>query len=560
MYLLPWWKKNNIPQNGCSAGGNKANPFPRPKGVYVDFDLIIKNGTVIDGTGIPRQNLDIAIKDDKIAFIDRHIPENKSYTIDATGRIVAPGFIDIHSHSDFLWLIRPESDSKILDGVTTEICGNCGLSAFPLRGKILERRTQGLSKYGIVPTWQSASEFYNTAERAKTSVNRAFLVGHGNIRACTMEYENREPDPYEFNQMRKDLEEAMEAGTFGMSSGLIYPPGCYALMDEIVEMCKVVASYGGLYATHIRNEGDTLENALSEAIEIAKRSGTKLQVSHLKTSGGKNWHKVKNIKEIIECARDEGVDVTGDRYPYIAAATDLDVILPHWVYEGGVEKQIQRLRDTNTRRRIAKEVSQGYDDAAWDGIMISSVHSGRNKWMEGKTISEIAVHIDKSPVETVFDLLIDEDTRVDIFLFSMCEENLEKILGWDFVFVGSDSSLRVNQGILAEGKPHPRSYGTFSRVLGRFCREKKLIPEEKAIRKMTGLPAQKVGLDRRGLIKERYFADITIFNPGKITDKSTFTEPHQYSEGVEYVIVNGKVTVQNGKHSGTTNGRILRKS
>lgn len=525
----------------------------------MDFDLIIKDGVVIDGTGMPRRNLDIGIRHDKITFLDQHIPHNNCPTICAKGMIVAPGFIDIHSHSDFLWLVRPESDSKILDGVTTEICGNCGLSAFPLRGKVLERRTQGLAKYGIVPSWKSAAEFYDVAEKVKSSINRAFLVGHGNIRACTVEYENRKPDPYELVQMSKDLEEAMQAGAFGMSSGLIYPPGCYAAMGEITRLCKIIRKYDGFYTTHIRNEGDRLEDALLEAIEVSKRSGARLQVSHLKTSGNRNWHKINNIKLIIERAIEEGVDITCDRYPYIAAATDLDVILPNWVYEGGSEKQIQRLKDTKTRKRIAKEVTRDYDDTSWNGIMISSVYYDKNKWMEGKTISEIAKVLDKSPIETVFDLLIEEDTRVDIFLFSMSEENLEKILGWDFVFVASDSSMRANQGILSEGKPHPRSYGTFSRVLGRFCREKKLISEEKAIQKMTGLPAQKVGLDKRGLIQEGYFADITIFNPEKITDKSTFTEPHQYSQGIEYVIVNGKITVNNGKHTGTTNGCILRK-
>ncbi|HHT9111283.1 MAG TPA: N-acyl-D-amino-acid deacylase family protein [Candidatus Brocadiaceae bacterium] len=525
----------------------------------MNCDLIIKNGMLIDGTGMPGRYVDIGIRDDKIVFLDKNIPVYTCPTIDAGGMIVAPGFVDIHSHSDFLWLVRPESDSKVLDGVTTEICGNCGLSAFPLRGKVLERRAQGLAKYGIDLTWQSAAEFFNVAEKAKSSINRAFLVGHGNIRACVLEYDNRNPEPHELRQMCNDLREAMESGAYGMTSGLIYPPGCYATREELSEMCTALRGYGGLYATHMRNEGDTIEDALAEAIEVSKRSGVSLQVSHLKTSGNRNWHKIQNIYMIIERARNEGVDITCDRYPYIAAATDLDVVLPHWVYEGGTEKQIQRLKDATMRKQIVKEVEEIHDNSFWNGVVISSVHFGKNKWMEGKTITEISRELKKPPLETIFDLLIEEDTRVDIFLFSMCEENLEKILAWDFVFVGSDSSMRAAQGILSEGRPHPRSYGTFSRVLGKFCRERNLLSEEKAIQKMTGLPALKVGLEKRGIIKDGYFADITIFNPRKVIDKSTFQHPHQYSEGIEYVIVNGKIVVNKGVHTGILNGRILRK-
>lgn len=524
------------------------------------FDLIIKNGTVVDGTGATGRKADIGIKGDTIAIIDSPIDDANSPSLNASDMVVAPGFVDIHSHSDFLWLARPESDSKVLDGVTTEICGNCGLSAFPLRGKVLERRAQGLAKYGIDITWQSAADFFDMAGKVNSSINRAFLVGHGNIRACTVAYENRCPTPQELLRMKQDLEEAMIAGAFGMSSGLIYPPGCYALRDELGEMCKMVTDHDGFYSTHIRNEGNSLEEALSEAIDVARRSGVRLQVSHLKTSGNRNWGKIDVVRSLIERAIDNGINVTCDRYPYTAAATDLDSVLPHWVYEGGIEQQIQRLKDAATRKRIADELAQTEDDSLWEEVMISSVCYEKNRWTVGKTVSEIARDLRKSPIETVFDLLIDEDTRVDIFLFSMCEQNLERILGWDFVFVGSDSSLRSAEGILSEGKPHPRSYGTFSRVLGRFCRDKQLLSLENAIQKMTGLPAQKVRLKKRGLLKEGYFADITIFDPRKITDRSTFIAPHQYSSGVEYVVVNGQITVNNGKHTGITGGRVLRKS
>ncbi|MCF6150151.1 MAG: D-aminoacylase [Candidatus Kuenenia sp.] len=526
----------------------------------MDLDLIIENGLLVDGTGMPGRKMDLGTKGNKIKLIAEHIPGNDCTRIDAEGMIVAPGFIDIHSHSDFLWFACRESESKILDGVTTEVCGNCGLSAFPLRGKLLERRKQGLSKYGIVPTWRSAAGFFDAAEGISSSVNRAFLVGHGNIRACTLGYDNRVPDKDELSVMGKYLEEAMNAGAFGMSSGLIYPPGCYAEFDEMVKMCRIVNEYGGLYATHMRNEGDALENAITEAIKVSKVSGVKLQISHIKTLGRQNWHKLENVKTLIERAINEGVDVTCDRYPYIAAATDLDVILPAWVYEGGIEDQIKRLKDRNMRERIAEEISKDDEEAFWSGIVISSVFSQKNKWMVGKSIAEVAEIQKKKPLEEVLDLLIEEDTRVDIFLFNMSEKNLESILRWDFVFVGSDSSTRSSTGIFRDSNPHPRSYGTFSRVLGKFCREKRLFSEEAAIHKMTGLPALKVGLDKRGLLKEGYYADITIFNPEKIIDKSTFADPHQYSEGIEYVMVNGKVTVEKGKHSGITSGKILLKA
>jgi len=524
------------------------------------LDLIIEKGLLIDGTGMPGVRMDLGIKGNKIELIAEYIPGNNCTRINAEGMIVAPGFIDIHSHSDFLWLACRESESKILDGVTTEVCGNCGLSAFPLRGKLLERRKQGLSKYGIVPAWRSASGFFDIAEGINSSVNRAFLVGHGNIRACVVGYDNRVPDKDELSAMEKYLEEAMKAGAFGMSSGLIYPPGCYAECDEMVKLCRMVNEYGGFYATHIRSEGDALEDAIAEAIKVSKESGVKLQISHIKTSGRQNWHKLKDVKTLIERAIDEGVDVTCDRYPYIAAATDLDVVLPAWVYEGGIEDQIKRMKDRNTRERIAKEIAKADEGAFWSGIVISSVFSQKNKWMVGKSVAEIAEVQKKVPLEMVLDILIEEDTRVDIFLFNMSEKNLESILNWDFVFVGSDSSTRAINGILRDGNPHPRSYGTFSRVLGKYCRENKILSKEKAIHKMTGLPAQKAGLDRRGLLKEGYYADITIFNPEKIIDKSTFADPHRYSEGIEYVMVNGKVTVEKGKHTGITSGKILRKT
>lgn len=536
----------------------------------MQFDLVIKNGAVIDGTGSGAKRLDIGVSGDKIVFMGNNPPPppfNKGgILIDASNYIVSPGFVDIHSHSDFLWFVSPQSESKVLDGVTTEICGNCGSSPFPLLGQLLERRREGFRKYGLDVNWQTPDEFFERAEQTPSSINRGFLVGHGNIRACVLGYENRPASQVGANgrsplhQMKDMLKASLDAGALGMSSGLIYPPGCYAATEELVELCKVVGKSDKIYTSHIRNEGDGLEDAVNEALLIGRDSGVSIEISHLKTSGRQNWKKIGTLFDLISSARRGGVDVLCDRYPYVAASTDLDVVLPDWVYEGGFEQEIQRLKDQHARGQITDEVMRRYpDEGFWESVVISAVHNNNNKSLEGKSIAQIAGELKKSPIDTVFDLLIEEQCRVWILLFSMCEENLEQILGWDFVMVGSDSSLRRTKGILSEGKPHPRSYGTFSRVLGRYCRDRKLLPLEKAVYKMTGMPAKRIKLEKRGILKEGCFADITIFDPEKIADCATYSEPHQYSNGIEYVIVNGKVTAEKGKHIGVTNGTIIRR-
>ncbi len=536
------------------------------------IDLIIKNGVVVDGTGSSVKRLDIGVSGDKIVFMGNSdkatsnkqqvlIAQRPSRVIDASGFIVSPGFIDIHSHSDFLWFLSPRSESKILDGVTTEICGNCGSSPFPLFGKLLERRREGFKKYGMDIDWRTPEEFFERAEKTPSSINRGFLVGHGNVRACVLGYENRSAlGGHELHRMEDMLKESLDAGALGMSSGLIYPPGCYATVKELVELCRIVGKSDKIYTSHIRDEGDELEDAVKEALIVGRESGVSLEISHIKTSGKQNWKKIGALFELISLARREGVDVLCDRYPYIAASTDLDVVLPDWVYEGDFEQEIKRLKDRHTRGLIADEVMGRYpDEGFWECVVISAVNNNQNKGLEGKSIAQIACERKKSPIDTVLDILIEEHCRVWILVFNMCEENLKQILRWDFVMVGSDSSLRKTQGILSEGKPHPRSYGTFSRLLGRYCRDMKLLPIEKAIYKITGMPAQKIKLEKRGILKEGYFADITIFNPEKITDCATYGEPHRYSKGIEYVIVNGEVTVEKGRHTGVSNGTIIRR-
>ncbi len=525
------------------------------------FDIIIKNGRVFDGSNNPSQNLDIGIKGNKITETGQICPENGETVIDAANKLVAPGFIDIHSHSDFLWLIHPESNSKVYDGVTTEICGNCGSSPFPLAGKLLEHRQKGFAKFGLNIDWNTPEEFYELAVSKKSSINRGFLTGHGNLRACAMGYEDRAATNDDIAKMKNDLIKALKNGAFGMSSGIAYPPGCYSSSSELKELCQIVKEYQGIYTTHMRDEADMVEAALKETIEIARDTGVALQISHIKTAGKKNWAKLPIIKGLLMNAKSSGVKLNCDRYPYIASSTDLDAIFPKWAYEGGIDKEIKRLKDSAQRARIKEETAKNNDlnDEFWKSIVISTVLHEKNRNLEGKNILEVSQERKNNPFDTACDLLIEEDARVDVLFFNMSESNLEEILKWDFVMIGSDSSIRSTNGILHDGKPHPRSYGTFSRVLAKFCREDSALTKEEAIYKMTGLPATKLGLTNRGIIKTGYHADIVIFDDKNVKDQSTFATPHQYSTGIEHVIVNGKVTINNGEHTGEVEGKILRR-
>lgn len=537
------------------------------------FDIVIRNGTVIDGTGAPGKRSDLAIGGEKIAFVGELEPagdrrggpsiQGCPTVIDATGLVVAPGFIDVHSHSDFLCLVSPRSESKVLDGVTTEICGNCGSSPFPLSKETLKRKQEGYSKYGLVIDWQDAEGYFTRVESQPSSINRGFLVGHSSIRDSVIGYDNRLSTERELSEMKSELTRAIEAGAIGLSSGLIYPPGCFADTDELVEICHDVGRLGGVYTTHMRSEGEGLIEAVKEAIEISRRSGVSLLVSHIKTAGRENWPKLGSVKELLESAITEGLHVSCDRYPYVAAATDLNVILPNWAQEGGIGKQMERLTNTHTRKRITEEIlSRSNDEWYGESIVIADVHASSSDYkakLVGKSIAELGREQNRSPLELALDLLVEQRGRVWILAFSMCEENLEEILGWDFVGIGSDSSLRTRDGLLGQGKPHPRTYGTFARVLGRYSRDKGILSLEEAVHKMTGLSARKMRLHNRGEIREGYFADITAFDPRQVMDRATYQDPHQYSAGIEYVIVNGRITVDKGSHTGAMEGKVLRK-
>ncbi|MEW6357129.1 MAG: D-aminoacylase [Planctomycetota bacterium] len=523
------------------------------------FDLVIENGTLIDGAGTPPVRRNLAIRGGRIAAIESDRIQAKT-VLDASGCIVSPGFVDIHSHSDCYPLVSPQAASKLHDGVTTEVAGNCGGSPFPMGGRFRQQEQEYFEKFGLKIDWSDIAEYWQRAEQRGTAINRAFLVGHGSVRSAVMDYADRTPTSDEMEKMKDHVRRAMEHGALGLSTGLIYPPGCYSRADEIIELCKVVAEYGGVYATHIRSEGDRLEEAVEEALNISRRSGARLQISHLKTAGEANWRKIEWLREKLTREYENGADFACDRYPYIASSTGLETILPEWVCAGGIDQEIGRLADPATRTKIKAEITKKRrEEGRWQQIRIAHIPVAGMKQFEGKTLARVAEEQGKDPIDAAFDLLIEARGQVSVVIFSMKEENLREILSWPFVMVGSDAAFREVDGPLNVGKPHPRTYGTFARVLGKYVREEKVLTLEQAIHKMTLLPAQRAGLKERGALKPGWRADVVVFDPRTIADRATFESPHQYSVGIKYVIVNGKVALDQGRLSPSLHGELLKR-
>ena len=520
------------------------------------FDIIIKNATIIDGSGKEDIAADIGISNDRIVKIGR-IEETGRQVIDAKGLVVSPGFVDCHSHSDYYLIINPLAESKIRQGVTTEIGGNCGYSAAPLSGEALDERENAYKKaYSLEHDWQDVNGYFNRLERQGISVNFALLIGHNTIRTSVIGGSSREATDNEMAQMKEMIQQAMKDGTIGISTGLAYGPACFAKKDELIELCKEARKSNGIFTVHMRSEGKGLLEAIEESILIAKEAEIPLQISHLKTYGEENWGKLDSAFELIEKARADGLDVKCDRYPYTAANTGLHNVLPNWVLDGGIKRELERLKDKAAREKIKEELQQAKKDV-WDKIMISEVITEKNKIYEGKRISEAASIAKKEPLDLIFDLLVEEEIAVDAIFFKMSEENLKRILKKPYVMIGSDSGARADYGPLGRGRSHPRTFGTFPRVLGRYVREEKILDLPTAIRKITSEPCRKFNIKERGVIKEGYFADIVIFNPDTIIDTATYEDPHKYPVGIEYVIVNGKTTVEKGKHLGIKAGRII---
>jgi N-acyl-D-amino-acid deacylase len=525
------------------------------------LDVAIREGCVLDGTGNPWFRADIGIRKGRIVTINQSV-KDAEVSINARGLVVCPGFIDMHSHSDDALLINARAESKIRQGVTTEVIGNCGDSGAPINETIkeeMERTGAPLVAAGVKIDYSTLQEYARKLERQGISVNAAPLVGHGNLRKMVVGYDNRPPTKKELERMKGILAGAMKMGAFGMSTGLIYPPGSYSKTDELIELAKVVASFGGIYTSHIRGEGETLLEAVKEAIAIGQKAKIPVEISHHKAGGRKNWGKVRESIRMIEEARAQGVDVTCDVYPYVASSFGLVNMLPQWAHEGGPEKITWRLKDPDTKRRMRVDMLKGaLSSAHWDRTMIAQC-PGHPEY-QGRFIADIAKSRREDPFEFAFTLLIEEKLAVSVVRFGMCEDDVEYVIRYPNSMIGSDGSALAPYGPLGKGHPHPRNYGTFPRVLGHYARNRGIITLADAVRKMTSLPAQKLGLRDRGVIRPGAWADLVIFNPKSVIDLATYENPKRYPKGIEYVIVNGVLTLKRGKHTGATAGKVLRHS
>jgi len=524
------------------------------------FDIIIHGGIIIDGTGAPPFRADIGIKRDKIVKIGDLSNFQAEIIINAKDLIVSPGFIDIHNHSDLSIFAVPTADNYVMQGVTTIVIGNCGMSAAPITdiNKDFMKDTWQPFGDGIIPRWDKYSEYLEALNELKKSINVAPLIGHGAIRSAILGTEDVKPTERQLNEMKKLVVEAMELGIFGMSSGLIYIPGVFAETKELMELAKVVARYNGIYTVHMRNEGSKLIDSIMEMINISINSGVSLQISHLKSFGLPNWGKVSIALSLISYYIERGFDISADAYPYTAASTTLLALLPSWIREGGIRRAIERLANPDTIEKLAKDLeapeSMERMFIDWSRIYISS--SPKHKDLEGKNIETIAKELGIDPLKAVAKLIIEDEGSTEIIDHGMSEEDVTKVIAHPYIAICSDGRIR-KFGI---GKPHPRNYGTFPRVIAKYVREEKRMSLVEAVRKMSSLPARKLRLWDRGIIRPGMKADIVIFNYYIISDTATFNEPHNYPRGIKYVIVNGEIVIEEEKHTGNMPGKLLRKN
>jgi len=529
-----------------------------------DFDVIIKGGTVYDGTGGEPTRDDVAVRGDRIAGVGDFAAMHAKTIVDADGLAVAPGFINMLCWSNESLIQDGRSQSEIRQGVTTEIMGE-GESMGPVNDRVREHMLRQQKDIHYEIKWNTLAEYLRYLETRGVSCNVASFIGAATIREYVIGFEDKAPTPQQLDQMRDLVRQEMEAGALGIGTALIYPPAFYAKTDELIELCKVAAKYKGKYISHMRSEGSRLLEALEELIRISGEAKIPAEVYHIKASGQKNWGKIDNLVFRIEAAQKEGLKITANMYTYTAAGTGLDACLPPWTEDGGYPALFKRLRDSATREKIAAQVKSSgnewenlyLDAGSPDKIRLVGFKSDKLKPLTGKSLAEVAKMRGKDPITTIMDLIAEDESRIDTIYFIMSEENVKKELAKPWISFCSDEASQAPEGVFLKSNPHPRAYGNFARLLGKYVRKEKVISLSEAVHRLSGLPATNLGLDHRGFIKEGMFADVAVFDPATIADRATFEKPHQYAIGMKQVFVNGVQVIKDGEHTGAKPGRAL---
>ena len=527
------------------------------------FDVIIRGGTVYDGSGRPARRADVGIRSDRIAAIGNLSRATATTVVDAKGLAVAPGFINMLSHSESSLIVDPRSLSEIKQGVTTQIFGEGSMGPLSDQMKQRLRENRGDSRYQI--EWTTLAEYLNYLEKRGIPQNVASFIGAATIREHVIGLEDKQPTPAQLEQMRELVRREMEAGALGITTALIYPPAFFAKTEELIEMCKVAAKYKGKYTTHMRSEGNQLIEAVQETLRISREAGLPAEIYHLKASGAANWAKMDQVFRMIEQARRHGQKITADMYTYPAGGTGLDASMPPWVWDGGREAGYKRLQDPDTRKKIAEAIRTPSNDwenlyllaGSPDRLLLASFRSEQLKPLVGKTLGEVAKMRGKDPVETIMDLVLEDRSRIGTIYFLMSEDNLRKQIRQPWVSFGSDAASVAPEGNVLKSSAHPRTYGNFARLLGKYVREEKVISLTEAVRRLSSLPATNLGLAHRGFLRPGMFADVVVFDPQTIADLATFENPHQLSVGVHDVFVNGTQVLKGGEGTGAKPGRAL---
>jgi len=528
------------------------------------FDLVITNGHIIDGTGSPWYSGDIGIRDGKIAAIGHLAAAARKRTIDAGGKVVAPGFIDMLGQSEMTILVDPRLPSKIFQGITSEVTGE-GNSAAPLNDAIIQSERRGYDNYKITPDWRTFRQYFARLEKQGMGINLASYVGATQVRRMVLGDDDKQPTTEQLNQMKALVRDAMKDGAAGVSTSLEYAPAPYARTDELIALATEAGKFGGIYSTHMRNESDSVLEAIDETLRIGREAQVPVEIWHIKVAGKNNWGRMPAVIAKINAARAAGSDVTADTYAYTAWYNDFSAFVPPWAHDGGDVKLVERLKDPATRDKIRKDMltpSKDWDNE-WDeipgpeAIMIGAVENPALRPLQGKRLSEVAKLWNKDPMDALFDFLI-QDPSAGVAVFGMSQPDVTLALQQPWVAVDNDSSGTSPDGVLGQEHPHPRAYGTFPRILSKYVREEKVLTLEDAIRKFSALPAQRMSLSDRGVLKAGMWADVVIFDPAVIRDRATFDSPNQLSEGMDFVLVNGVPVIDQGKMTGQLPGKVLR--